>query len=109
MEITEIMGKTTRAVDNVNDTDVKKQVDKGTYEANVTINFNGNVADILIYKEKALKAELSALYQFKITNKNLNTLAGENLDLEINVYITNVNITYRNNVVDQLTFKVERA
>jgi hypothetical protein len=109
MEITEIVGKTTRMVDNINDTDVSKQVDKRTWEANITVNFNGNTADMLIYKEKSLFADIDTLYQLKITNKNLNTLAEENLDYTINVYITNVNITYRNNVVDQLTFKVERA
>jgi hypothetical protein len=109
MELNEIVAKTTRATDNVNDTDTKKQVDKRTYEANITVNFNGNLADILIYKEKALIADIDTLYQLKITNKNLNTLVGENLDYTINVLISNVNITYRNNVVDQLTFKVERA
>jgi hypothetical protein len=60
-------------------------------------------------------------YQVKITNKNLNTLltakateeAGTpttvNLDYTIDCIVSNINITYRNNVVDQLTFKLERV
>ena len=49
------------------------------------------------------------LDQIKITNKNLNTLAGENLDYTIDVLLSNVNASYKNNVVDQLTFKLERV
>jgi len=109
MELSEIMAKTTRSTDNINSKEVTKRADKRTYEANVTVNFNGNVADLLIYKEKVLKSDLNTEYQFKVVNENLNTLAGENLDLEINCMISNVNITYKNNVVDMLTFKIERV
>ena len=109
MELSEIMAKTTRSTDNINSEEVTKTADKRTYEANVTVNFNGNIADLLIYKEKVLKSDLNTEYQFKVVNENLNTLAGENLDLEINCMISNVNITYKNNVVDMLTFKIERV
>ena len=109
VELNEIVGKTTRATSNVNNTEETYQVDKRIYENTLTINFNGNLADMLIYKEKALISDIDITYQIKITNKNLNTLAGENLDYTINVLVSNVNITYKNNVVDQLTFKLERA
>ena len=109
VELNEIMGKTSRATSNINEIDETKTADKRIWEANVTINFNGNNADILIYKEKACISDIALTYQIKITNKNLNTLVGENLDYTIDVIISNVNITYKNNVVDMLTFKLERA
>lgn len=108
-ELNEITTKTTRPTSNVDDTDETKTADKRLYEANVTCNFNGNIADMLIYKEKACLSDLNTKYQLKITNKSLNTLAGENLDYTIDCLISNVNITYKNNMVDQLTFKIERA
>jgi hypothetical protein len=109
VELNEIVGKTTRATSNIDDTDEVFTVDKRIWEATITVNFNGNIADMLIYKEKAVISDLDTTYQIKITNDNLNTLAGEDLDYTIDVLISNVNITYRNNIVDQLTFKLERA
>jgi hypothetical protein len=109
VEFNEIVGKTTRATSNVNSTEEAYQVDKRIWQSTITVNFNGNLADMLIYKEKALISAINKEYQIKITNKNLNTLVGENLDYTINVLISNVNITYQNNVVSQLTFKLERA
>jgi hypothetical protein len=110
MDLTEVVGKTTRQTDNVDDTEAGFTVDKRTWEIpSLTINFNGNTADLLIYKEKAAISDMNVEYQIKITNKNLNTLAGENLDYTYNVLLSNVNASYRNNVVDQLTFKLERV
>ena len=109
VELNEIVAKTTRATSNIDDTDETKQVDKRIWEANLTINFNGDPADILVYKEKALISDIDTVYQIKITNKNLNTLLSENLDYTIDVLISNVNIIYKNNVVSMLTFKLERA
>ena len=121
IEFSEIVSKVTRQNSNINDTEETYSVDKRLYEANVTINFNGNLADILLYKEKALFADMRNEYQVKITNKNLNTLltakateeAGTpttvNLDYTIDCIVSNINITYKNNVVDQLTFKLERV
>lgn len=109
MDLTEIVGKTTRQNDNVNDTEASFTVDKRLWQATLTINFNGNVADMLIYKEKAVISSLNETYQIKITNKNLNTFTSENLDYTIDVLLSNVNASYRNNVVDQLTFKLERV
>lgn len=109
VEFNEIVSKVTRQNSNINDTDETYSVDKRLYEANVTINFNGNLADILLYKEKALFADMGNEYQIKITNKNLNTLTNEILDYTIDCIVSSINITYRNNVVDQLTFKLERV
>jgi len=109
IEFSEIVSKVTRQNSNSNATDETYSVDKRLYEANVTINFNGNLADILLYKEKALFADMGNEYQIKITNKNLNTLTSENLDYTIDCIVSTINITYRNNVVDQLTFKLERV
>ena len=109
VEFNEIVGKTTRAKSNINDTDETYEVDKRMWEANITINFNGNDADILLYKEKMAEYDLNTEYQLKITNKNLNTLLVDNLDYTKNVKLSNINISYRNNVVDQITFKLERA
>lgn len=109
VELNEIVGKAVRANSNVNETEESMTADKRTWEASMTINFNGDPADILIYKEKTAKYDLDTLYQIKITNKNLNTLLGENLDYTYNVIVSNVNITYQNNVVSKLTFKLERA
>ena len=109
VEFNEIVAKTVRATSNIDDTEEGYTTDKRIWQSTITTNFNGNVADMLLYKEKMAQYGLNLLYQVKITNKNLNTLVSENLDYTINVYVTNVNITYRNNVVDQLTFKLERA
>jgi len=110
VEFTEVVGKTTRTTDNINDTETSFTVDKRTWEVPVlVINFNGNLADMLIYKEKAATSDIDIEYQIKITNKNLNTFAGENLDYTYNVLLSNVNAIYKNNVVDQLTFKLERV
>jgi len=109
VELNEIVGKSTRATSNIDDEDEIFTVDKRIWEATITVNFNGNVADMLIYKEKAILSDLNSTYQIKITNKNLNTLTGIDYDYTIDVLVSNVNITYRNNVVDQLTFKLERA
>ncbi len=64
---------------------------------------------MLIYKEKAVISDIDITYQIKITNDNLNTFTGEDLDYTIDVLVSNVNITYQNNVVDKLTFKLERV
>ena len=110
VEFTEVVGKTTRPTDNVNDTETGFTVDKRTWEVpTLVINFNGNLADMLIYKEKAAISDIDLEYQIKITNKNLNTLVGENLDYTYNVLLSNVNAIYKNNVVDKLTFKLERV
>jgi len=109
MDLTEVVGKATRPISNVNDTDEKYTIDKRLWEATLTINFNGNVADLLIYKEKAATSDLNLEYQIKITNKNLNTFADEDLDYTYNVLLSTVNASYKNNVVDQLTFKLERV
>lgn len=109
VEFNEIVGKTTRPISNVNDTEEAYEVDKRIWESTIVINFNGNLADMLLYKEKMAKYGLNNQYQIKITNKNLNTLVNENLDYTINVLVSNINITYQNNVVSQLTFKLERA
>lgn len=109
VDFSEIVGKTVRTISNIDDTEERYTVDKRIWQANITVNFNGNIADMLLYKEKALISSIKNTYQIKITNKNLNTLVGENLDYIINVLITNVNISYKNNTVDQLTFKLERA
>jgi len=109
MDLTEIVGKTTRATSNIDDEDETFEVDKRIWEATLTINFNGNLADILIYKEKSASSDLNLEYQIKITNKNLNTFTSENLDYTYNVLLSNVNASYKNNVVDQLTFKLERV
>ena len=109
VELNEIVGKSTWTTSNADDTDETKTAGKRIYEANITANFNGNTADMLIYKEKACLASMNTIYQLKITNKNLNTLVSEDLDYTINCLISSVNITYKNNVVDQLTFKIERA
>jgi hypothetical protein len=109
VELNEIVAKTSRPLTNLNDTDETFKPGKRIWEANMTVNFNGNKADLLIYKEKALKSGIDKKYQIIITNKNLNTLTGEDLDNLVTVGISNVNITTRNNVVQQLTFKLERA
>jgi len=109
VEFNEIVAKTVRATSNIDNTEEGYTIDKRLWESTITVNFNGNVADMLLYKEKALFSTIKLEYQIKITNKNLNTHAGENLDYTINVLVTNVNITYRNNVVDQLTFKLQRV
>ena len=109
MEFSEVVGKTTRPTSNVNDTEESYQMDKRIWDSTITINFNGNLADMLLYKEKMAKYELGLQYQIKITNKNLNTLADENLDYIHTVTVSTINITYKNNKVDQLTFKLERA
>ena len=109
VEFTEIVGKTTRPTSNINETDETFSVDKRMWNSTITVNFNGNTADMLIYKEKAVLSALNETYQIKITNKNLNTFTEEDLDYTIDVLLSNVNATYRNNVVDQLTFKLERV
>ena len=109
VEFNEIVGKTVRATSNINDTEETFQVDKRIWNSTITVNFNGNVADMLIYKEKAVISDIDKTYQIKITNDNLNTLTGEDLDYTIDVLVSNVNITYQNNVVDKLTFKLERV
>ena len=109
VDFNEIVGKSVRANSNVDESEETVTADKRTWNATATINFNGDPADILIYKEKSLLTDMNTKYQTKITNKNLNTLLNENLDYTINCKITNVNITYQNNVISQLTFKLERA
>lgn len=109
VEFTEVVSKTSRATSNIDDTDEKYEIDKRIWDSTITVNFNGNLADMLLYKEKMAKFELNITYQIKITNKNLNTLVGEDLDYINSVKLTTINIIYRNNVVDQLTFKLERA
>lgn len=109
VEFNEVVGKTVRATSNINSTEETYQVDKRIWESTITVNFNGNLADMLIYKEKAVISDIDITYQIKITNENLNTLVSEDLDYTIDVLVSNVNITYKNNVVDQLTFKLERA
>jgi len=109
VDFNEIMAKTVRATSNVDDTEEGYTVDKRLWESTITVNFNGNTADLLLYKEKTAQYDLNLQYQIKITNKNLNTYAGVNLDYTIDVLVSNVNVSYRNNVVDQLTFKLQRA
>lgn len=109
IEFSEITSKTSRATSNISETEETYKADKRMWEANITINFNGNVADILLYKEKTAEYELNNEYQIKITNKNLNTLVGENLDYIKTVLVQNITCTYKNNVVDTITFKLERA
>jgi hypothetical protein len=109
VSFTEIVGKTSRPNSSVNETEETYSVDKRTWEANVTCNFNGNTADILLYKEKKATATIDTLYQIKISNSALNTYVSENLDYTYDVTVKDINVVYRNNVVDQITFKVQRA
>lgn len=109
VEFAEVVGKTSRPNSNVNSTEETYSNDKRTWEANVTCNFNGNVADILLYREKRASAAIDTLYQIKISNSALNTYVGENLDYTYDVTVKDINVIYRNNIVDQITFKVQRA
>ena len=109
MELNEVMSKSMTNTSSRTSDDESKRPIKRTWEATVTANFNGNTADLLLYKEKANTADLRTLYQVLITNANLNNDTGEDYDYTFDVYVSSVNISYQNNMVDRITFTLERA
>ena len=109
MEYSEITGKTKRANSNINDTEETYSISKRTWTPTLTINFNGNTADLLLYKELTAQADLQVEYQLTVTNSALNTASGEDLDYTYDVIVTSINSTRKNNVVDTITFQLDRV
>lgn len=109
MELTEIVGKTSRSKSNSDETEETFSIDKRTYEVDVTVNFNGTVADMLLYEEYTAQSDISLLYELQATNPTLNTDKGQNYDYTHQVKITSINAIKKNNVVSQITFKLQRA
>jgi hypothetical protein len=109
MEYSEIIGKTKRANSNINDTEETYSISKRTWTPTLTINFNGNTADLLLYKELTAQADLQVEYQLTVTNSALNTASGEDLDYTYDVIVTSINSTRKNNVVDTITFQLDRV
>lgn len=109
LQFNEVVGKTTRDNSNETSDEVVKKADKRTWEASMSVNFNGNVADLLLYDELSAQATLDNEYQVYITNEALNTLTGENKDYTYDVIITSINGTKEKNIVDKITFTLERT
>jgi hypothetical protein len=73
------------------------------------VNFTGNVADLLLMKEKNSLSTINQKYKLTQTNTNLNTDTSEDYNYTYDVIVTNINAVYENSKVVQFTFELKRA
>jgi hypothetical protein len=109
VEFQEVMAKTMTSNSLIGEEEETKKADKRTWEATLLVNFNGSLIDLLLYQEKSAQADLDTSYRFKVTNSSLNVYASDNLDYTYTVKVSTCNAVYKNNEVDRLSFKIERA
>lgn len=80
-----------------------------TWLAKLTVNFNGNIPDLLLYDELSAQTDINTNYQIYVTNWALNTFTSENKDYTYNCIITSISGIKENNVVQEITFTLERS
>lgn len=107
-EIQVLLGKETTVLAPVEEKEHRVHINKRNWNAQVTINFNGNTADKLIEQEvHALTTNNREKYNIRL--KRGDGSNDTDFDYTRVVYITNGNVIYVNNSIVSITFQVERA
>lgn len=107
-EIQVLLGKETNVLAPVDEKEHRVHINKRNWNAQVTINFNGNTADKLIEKEiHALTTNNREKYNIRL--KRGDGTKDSDFDYTRVVYVTNGNVIYVNNSIVSITFQVERA
>lgn len=102
-----IVGKNTFVFNEVTDLpeDQKIKVNSRNWQAQIVVNFRGNE----YYPDNVLFNELMANNKDNIINTYRFKQIQNNLSYEKIVYVTNLNATFRNNSLEQISFQLERV
>lgn len=109
LEFTPNTSKETRANADTDATETSVAINKRTWIADMTVNFTGNTADLLLQREIDAIVDNNLIYQVKVVKNQLGTDLEESYEYTRDVYVTSCNATYIKNDVDKITFRLERA
>ena len=105
-----IMSKTMKEGSTLQNQDQVMRPIKRVWMMEITTNLIGSKADIELVKEHhGLVEDTKIQYQIRVINSAYESFLGETLDYTRNVIVSSVAGAYVNNVLDQLTFKIERG
>lgn len=109
LEFSPNSSKETRANANTGATENTVAINKRTWVADVTVNFNGRTSDLLLQREVDAIVDNNLVYQLKVVKNQLGTDLEESYEYTRDVYVTSASATYIKNDIDKITFKLERA
>ena len=109
LQFTPSASKETRPNSLAGATENNVAINKRTWFVDLTVNFRGNLCDMLLQREVDAVVDNDLIYQLTVVKNTLSEDLGETYEYTRDVYVTTSNATYTKNDVDTITIRLERA